>query len=99
MSMPADTPAAVITSPSMTTRSVLTTAPYSARVSRAAQCVVADRHFVHDQLRGAVDAVDFPDAVTVVAHVRAAVFRAVADFVQGEGLEDAQTDVVLDQLA
>ena len=44
-------------------------------------------------------AVDFPDAVAVVADVGAAVFRAIADFVQGKRFERAQSDVVPDQLA
>src|SRR5262249_47805965 len=56
-------------------------------------------NLVHDQLRRAVHAVDFPQAVTVVSHVGAAVFRAIADFVQSKGLEHAQPDFVLDQLA
>ncbi len=41
MSMPADTPAAVITLPRSTTRSSTGTAPSSRSSSRASQCVVA----------------------------------------------------------
>src|SRR4030095_12991538 len=65
----------------------------------AAERVVTDRNFVHDQLGSAVHAVDFPDAVAVVTDVGAAGLCGIVEVVQGEGLEHAQTDVVLDQLA
>jgi hypothetical protein len=65
----------------------------------AAQRVVADRNLVHDQLGSAVYAVDFPNAVAVVTDVGTSVLRAPGDFVQGKGLEHAQSDIVLDELA
>ena len=65
----------------------------------AAQRMVAHRNFTHDQLRRSVHAIDFPEAVAVIADVRAAILRAIRNLVQREGLEGPKSDVIADQSA